>query len=389
MKVCIIGGGGQVADALGALLRQNNIDTIFYRPERIIIPGIPIRPKRPQKYFYDLQIGSTDLTVIEKADFHYNWFDESKLKSCDVFIFAMPSYLAEPIAKRLAPYISNKVFINISDRFLGTYAMNVEILKAKYPQFSMAIAFNSPPLISYQPIRNEHTSVYYDKSSVYIGCFPKNKIDEAKQLVSYLFNLPKLNIKVASSLLELAFENTQSIIHAVQDLYNLKNGKYAKNGFGSRYDVDVYTDEMVARVNRIIQERDKVSLFYLNKRFRNIEDYDSASNKNFKKSEGIEYGTALYRRSHTVLNSVPRPSIYYAHGYEDIGWSMVPLESIAIYAGIPTPNLTALINEWCAYMHNDYRKSGRTIESLNLKPQQKFETDIVPVDKWIWWSEVL
>ena len=240
MKVCIIGGGGQVAEALGTLLRQNDIDVFFYRPERIVVPGVPVRPRRASAQLENITIDSTKLTTIEKATFRYNWFDEIKLCACDVFVFAMPSYLAEPIARKLAKYLSGRVLINISDRFLGTYAMNREIINVGYPGVKLAVAFNSPPLISYQPIRDGKTKVYYDKSSVYISCYPKDKIQEAKNIVSYLLNLPKLNIKTASNMLELAFENTQSIIHAVQDLENLKSGKYGECGFGSRYDSDTF-----------------------------------------------------------------------------------------------------------------------------------------------------
>lgn len=387
MKVCIIGGGGQVAEALGTLLRQNDIDMFFYRPDRIIVPGVPVRPHRPNKQFEKITIDSTRLTVIEKASFRYNWFDELKMIACDVFIFAMPSYLAEPIAKKLAKYLTGRVLVNMSDRFLGTYAMNREIIRAGFPGARLAIAFNSPPLISYQPIRNEKTKVYYDKSSVYISCYPKGKVVEAQNIVSDLLGLPELNIKIASNMLELAFENTQSIIHAVQDLENLKRGKYGENGFGSRYDSDIYTDEMVARVNKIVKERDAVSLFYFDRKFRNVFDYDASSNKNFKMGLSIEYGTAQYRQEHTILRSVPRPSIYYAHGYEDVGWSMVPLESMAHIAKINTPYLSSLIDEWCSFMHNNYRKNGRTVYSMGLCENSEEKSPIIK--NWSWSCDIL
>lgn len=372
MKVCIIGGGGQVAEGIGAMLIQNNIDVFFYRAKRIFVKGTPIRPKRTQNRFDNIEIIGTKKTIIEEATFKYEWADESMLIKCEVFIFTMPSYTAEVIARSLSKYLSGKILINISDRFLGTFAMNQEILKAGYKTLGFGIALNSPPIVAYQPIRNGFTKVYYDKSSVNFSCLSNNYSSEAIQILKDVLKLPEKSIKMSSSMLGLAFENTQSIVHSVQDLENLLLGNYGVNGIGSRYDKCSYTDMMVKNINEIIVERDEVSHYYLGLKFKSLADYDIASNKKFKTGLSIEYGTALYRQEHNILNTVPRPSIYYAHGYEDIGWSMVPLESFAKKAGIKTPNLSKLIDRWSFFMSNDYRANGRTIESLGLSDINNF-----------------
>lgn len=368
MDVCVIGGGGQIAEGIGTLMRQRSrsLNVSYYRLEQVAIPGVPARPRRPRSYFDEISVVGSGLTAIESATIRNRWSDEQMMQRCDIFVFAMPSYLAEHTARLLAKYLSGKVLINISDRFLGTYAMNNEVVRAGYTPIKMGIAFNSPPIIAYQPQRNEQIRVYYDKASVHISCFPPNEILSAIGIISDVFGIPKSSVKAAPSLLYLAFENTQSIVHAVQDLENLQRGNYCADGFGSRYDESAYTEKMVRRVKLIIEERDVVASFYLNTRTRSLFDYDRASDTIFCTNLGIAYGTAVYRQCHPVLRMVPRPSVYYAHGYEDVGWAMVPLESFARIARLETPHLSRLITDWSRFMMNNYRATGRTARTLNL-----------------------
>ena len=138
------------------------------------------------------------------------------------------------------------------------------------------------------------------------------------------------------------------------------------------------------RVNNITRERDTISLRLLGKCFRNLVEYDRAADR--QKFGAGYYGTALYRQENVMLRSVPRPAIYYAHGYEDVGWSLVPLESVAKLLNIVSPQLSILIDEWCEFMSHDYRKTGRTIRSLGLYNGALSCFDVLSPLDWRHWN---
>jgi hypothetical protein len=274
--------------------------------------------------------------------------------------------LAEPIGRRLAPYLSSRVVINVSDRFLGTYAMTLAAARQcpALPPTRLGIAFNSPPMLAYQPVRGASTNIYYEKPFVVMGCFPREHVNEARDVVCSLFGFEREDVRAVPTIVDLALENVNSILHVVQDLENLKRGRYHCQG--SLYTPDVYTSETVRRIHGVVQDRDRVAAFLTSRCFRSLHAFDGTTFRSETALQGGAPGTAEYRHGHPLLLSIPRPTAYTAHGYEDVGWSAVPLESFGAAVGAATPALTAVVDDWCAHFGTNYRAVGRTCSTLGL-----------------------
>ena len=375
MKVAIIGGGGQLAEGVGSLLMQRGFDVGFYRPAWIDVPGVPRRPIRTSSRLSRVFVQRAAMAELDSFSFNYTWFDDpAAFSSAEVIIFALPSFLAERLGGRLASALSGRILLNLSDRFLGTYALAVAASDvAHFLPPRLGIAFNSPPLLAYQPLRDMETRVYFTKPFVMMSCFPQAGISEATAIVAHLFGFRAGEIRVAPSMLHLAFENINSILHSVQDLQNLRSREYGRPGY--LYDPTAYTDRMVKRINAIAKERDVIARTLDNVSFRSLEEFDGSTFRNSVAQSGTICGTAIYRHEHPLLRSIPRPSVYTAHGYEDVGWSMVPMESLASSLRIRTPSLTELINEWNSYMNVDYRRVGRSVSSLRLRKSNPVDSD--------------
>jgi hypothetical protein len=237
MKVVIIGGGGQVADAIGIMLMNKGFDVSFFRfKNQIFISGVPLRPIRSAKRYTKVNIISGVNSQTESFEYAYKWADENVIAKADVIIYSLPSYLAEYAGFFLSKQLDGKILINISNRFLGTYSLAVSAKKSN-PKFNpnLFIAFNSPPLLSYQKNRDEFSKIFYQKPVVMCSCFPKRKSNETKSLLKTLFDFNEESIRVMPSELDLSFENINSILHAVQDLENLRNNIYLEQGTGSLY----------------------------------------------------------------------------------------------------------------------------------------------------------
>jgi len=368
MKIVIIGGGGQVADAIGIMLMNRGFDISFFRfKNRIFISGVPLRPLRSAKRYTKVNIISGANSQTDSFEYSYKWVNEDEIEKADVIIYSLPSYLAEYTGFFLSKQLDGKILINLSNRFLGTYSLAVSAKKSN-PKFNpnVFIAFNSPPILSYQKNRDEFSKIFYQKPIVMCSCFPKKKSNETKSLLKTLFDFTEDSIRLMPSELDLSFENINSILHAVQDLENLRSNIYLEQGAGSLYSAKTYVKSMVDKTDKIVLERNLIAEKYSSEKFRSLIEFDLST---FKIAENIKqnYSDSIsYRHDHKVLKEIPNPTWYNAHGYEDVGWSLTTLESFGNLANISTPHLSKLIDAWNHYTKVDYRKQGRTIKSLSL-----------------------
>ncbi|WP_146778761.1 hypothetical protein [Actinomadura craniellae] len=359
-EVCVIGGGGQVAEGVSALLAGRGHRITHYRPGFLPIPGVPRRPPRPLSRLERFAVHGEPQAAMDDGAARYQWVSRSEVRGCEVFVFCLPSYLAEFIGFQLAPALRHKHIVNVSDRFMGTVAL-CRAAELAHPGWrpASAVAFNSPPLLAYQRRRDAVTSLLYSKPFVLAAPVHQAMRKDAGSVIKEIFGLDR--IRWMDTTLDLAFENINSIVHAVQDLECLRGGHFGVEG--SLYDPALYTEKIVARINEVTRDRDQVASAYTRHVYRDLRTFDATT---FQVPGLASPGTAGYRHGHGLLSTVPRPETFTAHGYEDVGWSMVPLESAGRLAGVPTPALSTLIDDWNTLMNVDYRLVGRTASALGL-----------------------
>jgi len=365
MKVAILGGGGQTGTAIGAKLIRQGHKVWFYRfPAWINIPGVPKRPKKSRTEIEELKLAINKSTVSEEGyRAIHRWANELEFNRVDILIFTFPSYLAEILGHLIGHHISGVPFLNISDRFLGSIAFLKAANGTKRGSSSFCIALGSPPLLAYQLEQAKgETILYYQKPVVLISCFPVSEVKRSLHIINHLFDIPIVNIRVMPTLLHLAFENIQSIVHAVQDLYNLKKGYYTNPKY--LYSPLTYTPEIVERINKVVEERDLIAATFGIHGLRSLKEFDNSTFITSKVAYPV--GTAYYRHVHPLLSKLPAPPYYKCHGFEDVGWSMVTLESFGLLAKVLHPELTSLIDEWNILMKVDYRRVGRTVQTLDI-----------------------
>lgn len=359
--VCVLGGGGQLAEAVSAWLAGRGHRVRHYRPAAVRIPGVPARPPRPRSRLDAFRLAREEMATMDGGMGRYRWTDRSDAARAEVFVYCLPSYLAEIIGFRLAGALHGKYLVNLSDRFLGTDGLCRAAERAHRGwRAAAAVAFNSPPVLAYQRRRDAETSLLYAKPFVLAAPTEPHMTETAASVVADLFGIDQ--VRWLPSTLELAFENINSIVHAVQDLTCLRTGSFGRPG--GLYDPETYTAPMVARIDAVARDRDQIAAIYTGRGFRNLTTFDASTF--CTTSLGVAPGTPAYRHRHPLLATVPRPEVFTAHGYEDVGWSLVPLESLGRLARLVTPALSSLIDEWNTLMGVDYRLVGRTAASLGI-----------------------
>lgn len=370
MRICILGGGGNVAEAVSSALKVKGHQVSQFRFDvQIPVQGTPPRPPRSAARLVESQIKRVFESAQDLPDYKNDWISVAQFKDMDAFIFAFPSYMAEPCARLLGQHMAHRPLLTLSDRFLGSYAFLTEVLHHHGEQFmpSFAVAFNGVPIMAQKETRDSAVSVFYIKSKHSFACYPQAATQDAKGLLSDMLGLGNDQLNRYDSMLHLAFENTHCIEHAVVDLANLRSGKYRAGG--KLYSKELYKPEVLNRIDAVAADRDRISRTVLGKNFASLKEYDlRVFNQGGSPGSSIA-GQADFRIYHDSLSKAPNPERWGAFGYEDNGWSMVTLESFGKLFNVPTPALSSLIDDWNAYTKCDYRIVGRTASSLRLYNQ--------------------
>jgi hypothetical protein len=387
MKVCIIGGGGNVSEGVGAFLATQGHSVYYFRFKNPIhVAGVPRRPERARERLRSVLVAPIAELGSPSVSLQYRWCSEREIEGADVVLFAMPSYMSEVVGARLGKHLRNKVFLNLSDRFLGTYAL-LHTIDANYGVEALprlAIAFNGVPIMAQKQGREGATVAFHVKPSHTFSAYPAACRAECEQILTTLFELKVTQLRMLPTFLHLAFENAHCIEHAVADLANLKLEKYRHDT--RLYDRCRYTASITNRIGKLVAERDAISMRCLGRRFLSLADYDRLVFPSRDGSLLAVAGLPEYRIYHERLRCAPSPESYNAFGFEDVGWSMVTMESVARHMGMATPHLTLLIDEWCMYVQVDYRSAGRTLKSLGLGNTRCGE---VPTINGLMWRPVI
>lgn len=86
--------------------------------------------------------------------------------------------------------------------------------------------------------------------------------------------------------------------------------------------------------------------------------------------------TSLYSAMTTVTNyrhSLSPKTLNHRFFYEDVACSLVPFEQLARLAAKETPILSSMISLATCVVGEDFRKTGRTLDSLKLGDFNKSE----------------
>jgi|GEM_PF-4772309 len=385
MRVCILGGGGNVAEATGSVLYANGHNVFLFRfPTQIPVPGTPIRPERSRIRLSEINIKRVFQDAHDLPMYKPTWIGLNQFKEVDAFVFAFPTYMAEPVAALIGKHMAGRPLIALSDRFLGSYAFltNVRYLHGDNAMPSIAIAFNGVPVMAQKETRDAPVSVFYIKPRHSFACYPHKQQNEARIILNNLFGLKSENLIGYESMLHLAFENTHCIEHAVVDLYNLQRNRYIAGK--KLYSQELYKPEVLKRIDDVASDRDKISQMVLGKRFASLKEYDLRVFGDFG-SPGFDLaGTSEFRTLHSALSKAPSPESWGAFGYEDTGWSMVTLESFGKAFNLSTPSLSKLIDDWNRYSGCDYREAGRTASSLMLSNLQDKTKEVRTYSDFKW-----
>lgn len=291
-----------------------------------------------------------DAAVIEKASSRM-----SEVVS-DFVMVTTPSSAHRDIAKELAPYVHKDMIIILNPgRTFGAIDFANTLRQCGVTEMPKIAETQT---IVYTCRKNDVDSVniYALKNDVQIAAL--NRAD-MEYIMAALPACLKPYFKTASSVAVTSFSNVGMVLHCAPVLMNIGWIETEKADF--KYYYDGISKSVARFLEKIDNERMKTAEA-VGVKIESTADW-------LKRTYGVQ-GKDLFEciQNNDRYREIDAPaSIWCRYILEDIPNGLVPIEDIGRQMGIPTPNITVIINLANAVMERDFRKEGRKVSVESIR----------------------
>lgn len=203
-------------------------------------------------------------------------------------------------------------------------------------------------------------SVYGVKNRVTLGAFPSNRTGDVLRLINQFYP----QFVAASSCLETSLSNIGALFHPTPMLLNIARVEGSDEPF--TYYGGGFTPSVTRMVEKIDKERIAVAKAY---------GVDILPAEEWLRQSYSLEGDTLYELIHknTAYADVmaPQKTIQVRYVNEDVPMSLVPISELGRAAGVPTPNIDAVIQLTSSIYEHDFRAEGRCAKNLGIEGLSK------------------
>lgn len=196
--------------------------------------------------------------------------------------------------------------------------------------------------------------IYGVKQQVSLGAFPANRVERALELLHPYY--PQFT--PAKNCLETSLSNIGALFHPTPILLNVGRIETDPNGY--RYYWEGISPSVSILIHAIDQERMAVAEAY---------GVHVLSAEEWLRQSYDTHGDDLYHliQNNDAYGDIMAPKTIQArYVTEDVPMSLVPISELARIAGVPTPNIDAVIQLTSTIYQTDFRSQGRCAASLGL-----------------------
>ncbi|MCF8062090.1 MAG: NAD/NADP octopine/nopaline dehydrogenase family protein [Deltaproteobacteria bacterium] len=272
----------------------------------------------------------------------------------DVICSPSPAFAQESVASQLAPHVEDGQVVFLSPGSMGGYVF-AKTFRDQGVNRDVAIA--EPGTLPYLTRKTAQDEVLVSGHAVRlpVGVFPSGRTDTAIERLQALYPA----IHAVENALSVALLNVGPIIHSCLVLLN--------TGPIEHFDSwDIHNEGTTASVKRLILAHDEERIAVRKALGFESHHYPFADHYNQEGEEPWMYG----RKAHTDLveSESWRESLDFSHRYitEDVKCNLALLTSIGDFAGQDTPIADSLLTLIGVVAGEDFRRTGRTLESLGL-----------------------
>ncbi|MEM4160411.1 MAG: NAD/NADP octopine/nopaline dehydrogenase family protein [Thermoplasmata archaeon] len=277
------------------------------------------------------------------------------LEGVDLIMVVVPAPGHAYYAEHCAPFLEDGQIVILNPGRTGGALEFVNILKAKKCTADVIVGEAQTLIYVSRHTDVAQAHIFQIKNTVACATLPSYRIPEALRTINKIFP----QFVPSSNVLETSFDNIGAIFHPGITLLNASRIEDEKSDF------EFYIEGVGPTTSRILEamdnERVKIARA-LGIRVHTAREwlylsYDSAGRTLY---EAI-IGNPAYRGV-----QAPR-SLHHRYLYEDVPYSLVPMEEFGKLTGIETPVISAMITLASELLGTDFRKEGRTLEKMGVK----------------------
>lgn len=276
------------------------------------------------------------------------------LEGAEVICSPSPAFAQEDIAKLMAPHVEEGQVILLSPGSLGSYIF-AKAFKEESIQKDVAIA--EPGTLPYltRKVAPDEVLVSGHAVRLPVGVFPAKRTEYAIDRLKALYPA----IHPVENALSLALLNVGPIIHSVLMLLNTGPIEHFEAW-------DIHNEGTTSSVKKVILAHDEERITLRKALGYTTHHYPFSDHYDQKSKDPWMYG----RKAHDDLveSESWREPIDFTYRYitEDVKCNLALLTSVGDQCGIDTPIADSLLKLLGVIVGEDFRKTGRTLESLGL-----------------------
>lgn len=349
-KVAILGGGnGGVSAAVD--LKEKGFETSLYElPEyfsnlKLIKEkgGALLQDKKGERFV------AIDTVTDDVAE---------AITGAQIVMVAIPGFAVEAFAQVLAPVVQENQLIF----FNGAAAMSCVRFVNKAEEMGIHKTFklcevNSLSYGTRAFAQEARVEISLRVKKLFLAGYPKETTDEALALVSQLYD----GIVAAKNIWHVNLENGNPVVHPGPCLMNAGRIDYSKGEFW--FYKEGITEHTINILHAIEKEQTAIGAAF---GFEIEDAVQCRARRGYLRNETddlqYQFNTSeVYTQIKGPLSCTAR---YFT---EDISTGLVLWSDLGRVAGVPTPNIDAVIVLGSSLLQRDFRKEGLTLEKLGFK----------------------
>lgn len=352
MNITIAGMGNAGTAMAAELKRKGHVVSLFKTSDKLHNDNYEILRKTKTITVNDID-NSYEVKIDNVTDCAKEVIPDADL----VIIFVQTNY-HEDLIKKIAEFLHDGQVILIDPGYLSS----CYILENCQADLTIIEAESSP--IDCRLIKPGKIQVLFRNVMNPFGVYPNRKKDIATEVLSEL-GIP---FEFTKNIVESALHNPNLIVHTIGAIFSIPRIEYS-NG-----DYWMYKEVFTPHIWNIVEALDKEKMDILEKIGCNRLAYVEACklrNSLDKTKDALEVFFEYANHSSPKGPNIP-DSRYVT---EDVPQGLVLLESLGSFYNVPTPTATGLIYCANAAFKKDFRKEGRTVESLGVNNLERILLD--------------
>lgn len=343
LTYCVIGAGNGGIAMAGYLAMLGYKVNLYNRTLSKILPLL----KEKTIYLTGEQNGQGLLNIVTNDI-------EEAISDVDIIMVTIPAMGHYSIAKEMAPYLENNQIIILNPGRTGGALEVYETLLRARNKNNIIVAEAQTFIYACRATAFNHAHIFKSKKEVTLAAIPATKTNHVLQLINEAYP----QFVAARDVLETSINNYGAIFHPAPTILNSGHIERCKA-------FEYYTEGITVSIANFLEKLDKERM-ELGRLLR-------VNTLSATEWLGETYNAKGSNIFEAIQDNLAYKGLQAPQGldtryiYEDVPYSLVPMESIANILGIKTPAITSVIDIAQLMTNTNFRTEGRTANRLGLE----------------------